>query len=405
LSPLGWGRFAAAVFGIAVAGWAGHVAAEQTAFSATPVGADLRLDYRFETRTGSAESLTFPLQRSAVDRARRAFARLDLGDLHRRLVNEQKALTAQVVDTLRHRYPDAQINRRGTGISWRVAAAPSDADRRDWLEERLATAVDALRRKYPRADITVSDDGSVRYAAYPDDMGRLDRDMRALLRRLKLEERQRLGEQERTLQRALESQSDAIQDDWNAAQVRTARQLQDIRTNYFRSKGYALDGNVGRPDYQSAARESVADLRPLAMALRERAAGGSVRDTVDLALQFFQAIPYDTLTSRMTSNGAGFAFPLAMLAENRGDCDTKSVAFAAVLKALFPSLSTVMVIVPGHALVGVDVPAAAGDRTLHANGRTYVLMEPVGPAQTRIGEVGEQSTGRMGRIDKVLRLF
>ena len=112
---------------------------------------------------------------------------------------------------------------------------------------------------------------------------------------------------------------------------------------------------------------------------------------MNYALNFLQNIPYDQLVSRYTSNGAGFQTPYGLLYNNRGDCDTKSVALAAILRNLFPELRIVMVYVPEHAFVGVHFKPGKKDYALQLGGQPFVLAEPTGPSLAPLGRLDDRA--------------
>jgi hypothetical protein len=90
------------------------------------------------------------------------------------------------------------------------------------------------------------------------------------------------------------------------------------------------------------------------------------------ATEFIQSIPYST----STTTDAGFQTPIGMFAQNRGDCDTKSVALAAILRGY--GINSVMVTMPEHMFMGVEIPASPGDHTFVYRGRRFVSVEPTG---------------------------
>lgn len=385
---------------LAIALAAGPAAAEQMSFRTRPAGDDIRFAYRFETRTARPVSLAFSLPRRTVDRAKRAFGTID----KRALKREATAAAAQVLDreiaALRARYPDATIERRdGGGIDYGVNIQ-SRMDQAA-IDRMTDQGVADLRKRYPRVAIEQRPDGGISYTGPAADNARVKRDWAGLQRRIQsaIDAASQRHRQEGTRTMA------ALSRELEAAIAAARRRSDAARETFLKDRSYTVDGRIRRPDYQAIARASVRDLRPLARALAAHTAGRPPREVIDLALQFFQTIPYDTLTSRLTSNGAGFAFPVAMLADNKGDCDTKSVAFAAVMRTLFPDRAIILVLLPDHALIGMDLPRRPGDRTIRHRGRHVVLMEPVGPAQLPVGQIGDQSRGRLGRIDKLLPLF
>ena len=153
------------------------------------------------------------------------------------------------------------------------------------------------------------------------------------------------------------------------------------------------------PDYGRLAGLFVPAMRPVATALAAAAPNGGERQRLALALAFVQSIPYDTRAAALRENA--YVVPPMMLVQNKGACDSKSVTLASLLATLLPGRETVVILVPEHALLGVALPPLPGDRTLVADGRVYVLMEPVGPAQTPPGQVSEHSARDLSRVTGV----
>jgi hypothetical protein len=116
----------------------------------------------------------------------------------------------------------------------------------------------------------------------------------------------------------------------------------------------------------------------------------SDRARVALALAFFQEVPYALLEDKDRLGGDFLPAP-ALLAQNRGDCDSKAVALAAVLRTYAPSRRLVVVTMPEHAILAADLPAEAGDQTIRQQGRQYVVLEAAGPALAPIGRVSSQT--------------
>ncbi len=111
------------------------------------------------------------------------------------------------------------------------------------------------------------------------------------------------------------------------------------------------------------------------------------RARIALALSFFQEIPYAVLEDKQRRGGDFLPGP-ALLAQNRGDCDSKAVALAAVLKDYTRWRKLVIVTMPGHAILAVDLPAQEGDWIVRSGGRQYVALEASGPVMAQIGKVG-----------------
>lgn len=120
------------------------------------------------------------------------------------------------------------------------------------------------------------------------------------------------------------------------------------------------------------------------------------RNVINDILNFYQSIPYDTLTS---DRGAGFSTPFKLLHENKGDCDTKLVAAAATIKSLYKDIPVISVILPEHVIIGFAVPAKGNDLKIMYKGRQYVLAETAGPGLIPLGELSEFSLNALKRGD------
>jgi hypothetical protein len=141
-------------------------------------------------------------------------------------------------------------------------------------------------------------------------------------------------------------------------------------------------------DFALAASAMQSPLQAVATALGEvTGAGSDDRDRIALALGFFEQIPYAVLEDKQRRGGDFLPGP-ALLAENRGDCDSKAVALGAVLKTFTRGRKLAVVTMPGHAILAVDLPAGEGDWIVRSGGRQYVALEVSGPAMARIGKVG-----------------
>jgi hypothetical protein len=114
------------------------------------------------------------------------------------------------------------------------------------------------------------------------------------------------------------------------------------------------------------------------------------RARIALALGFFQEIPYAVLEDKERQGGDFLPAP-ALLAQNRGDCDSKAVALAAVLRTYTPARKLVVVTMPEHAILAADLPAEPGDQVIRSGARQYVALEAAGPALAPIGRVSPHS--------------
>lgn len=135
-------------------------------------------------------------------------------------------------------------------------------------------------------------------------------------------------------------------------------------------------------DHARIAAESVAAIRPLADALGPAA---GLREYAQRALTFVQGIPAEPLRRDL------FATPLAVLREQRGDSDEKATLYAALIRAAAPDVPLAVLTMRDYAIVGLAVPAVAGDRTVTVEGTTWVVVDPAGPFLHPFGRVGPRA--------------
>jgi hypothetical protein len=153
-------------------------------------------------------------------------------------------------------------------------------------------------------------------------------------------------------------------------------------------------------DHAGLVSDYTPDLAPVARALREGT--GSDRAFVARALSFVQAIPYEA--RKRKGGDPGYRRPLALLTRNRGDCDSKTVLFLALVHAELPALPLSVVYVPGHALAGVGLERQDGDpKGFEHDGVYYLYAEPVGPAQLPVAvpRPEDRKAGRKGEVHPV----
>ncbi|MBE1300084.1 MAG: hypothetical protein GJ680_09290 [Alteromonadaceae bacterium] len=170
-----------------------------------------------------------------------------------------------------------------------------------------------------------------------------------------------------------------------------------LKQNYY-DRYRSPYGQLGvKPDHTRFVAESVTSLLPAAQAIYEQLDEESTsRAYVNLLLSWVQSIPYNALQDRMTSNGAGYLAPTDVLTANIGDCDSKTVLTAALLRSLLPQLHMVMVYLPNHALLGANLPHFEGEAMISRDGIDSLLLEPTGPAIMKVGVLGEETERYIG---------
>jgi hypothetical protein len=179
--------------------------------------------------------------------------------------------------------------------------------------------------------------------------------------------------------------------------------LQDNYYSHFRSH---LGQAAIKPDHLRYIAENNAAVLPIAQALYDKLAVKSDnRAYVNLVLSWVQSIPYNELKNRLTSNGAGYLPPLSVVANNHGDCDSKTVLMASLVRSILPEVKMAMVFLPNHALLGIVLPFETNEQTINVDGSDYLLMEPTGPAKTPLGDIAKGSAsyiaGNMYSLEEV----
>lgn len=165
---------------------------------------------------------------------------------------------------------------------------------------------------------------------------------------------------------------------------------------YMKAHGFTkLKGKIIPNHAQHAYRYSD-DVEPLAVALGSDRL--KRRAFAKRALSFVQSIPYE---KGRNGRDKGFRLPLSVVARNKGDCDSKATLYLALMKAAHPSLDSIFVYIKGHAFVGLGLKPTGDDVVFRADGRKWVLVEPVGPALSPIGQGARKSErkAKRGKID------
>ncbi|MEM1381417.1 MAG: transglutaminase-like domain-containing protein [Pseudomonadota bacterium] len=110
---------------------------------------------------------------------------------------------------------------------------------------------------------------------------------------------------------------------------------------------------------------------------------GNERERAEAIVNFVQNIPYRVPPQ------TGFLPPRKVLTRNYGDCDSKSVLAAALLRSSNVGRSVVFLTYADHVNIGIEIEPEPGDLSFTLSGRTYVLAEVAGPGEWPIGETDE----------------
>ncbi|NHE58976.1 hypothetical protein [Cyclobacterium plantarum] len=118
---------------------------------------------------------------------------------------------------------------------------------------------------------------------------------------------------------------------------------------------------------------------------------------IEMAMKFVQDIPYGVPKDRKAGlHRGGIHTPPEVLISGYGDCDSKTLLFAAILSYLIDPEDILFFLQDNHVLAFVAVDGHnPGGTFLIENGRRYYMAETVGPGRRRLGESarGDQRTG------------
>ncbi|MDP6693908.1 MAG: hypothetical protein QF444_06225, partial [Phycisphaerales bacterium] len=143
------------------------------------------------------------------------------------------------------------------------------------------------------------------------------------------------------------------------------------------------DGNLFSVDYNWVVKKSVNDLHRIANTIRStarRKGYRSRRELVGAFSSFVQELEYQLPPEhRINGEGekiltAGATMPLETLANQRGDCDTKSLLFASLVRSI-KLVDVIFVAVEDHLFAGVRMNPTQDDHSIRHQSRDWVLIE------------------------------
>ena len=144
----------------------------------------------------------------------------------------------------------------------------------------------------------------------------------------------------------------------------------------LKERGF-LFGKTIEIDYAGVVRRSTPHLRNCFDALQVSGLGYNERQYLGLFVAFLQEIPYQLPPDRIGRRQIqGFWVPTEVLVGDHGDCDSKSATFAALWRNFRSSV--ILIEIPDHMLVGVEVRPRAGEKYVLVKNHYYVLGEVAG---------------------------
>ncbi len=166
--------------------------------------------------------------------------------------------------------------------------------------------------------------------------------------------------------------------------------------NDYLAKGYyyLLDDPVkGKgviPDHLLFMQDALGQLQPVADAFIANYGKNNIRQIAAQLTSWIQQIPYRDLDNRLESNGNGYAPPVQLIFDHSGDCDSKAVLWATVMRLIFPTLMIKIIYLPNHAVIAAQVPATETELVIDFADSSLLLIDPTGPAPLKLGQVGDE---------------
>jgi hypothetical protein len=166
-----------------------------------------------------------------------------------------------------------------------------------------------------------------------------------------------------------------------------SKEREELTARFLRNRGVLLQGKEAAVDYAREVEAATGPLTPCFEALRRVGAGEDDRRLLALFLSFFQELRYEVPRPvELGRHILGFRVPTAVLVRGGGDCDSKSAAFCALWR--HRPERAILILVPGHALVGVEGAPRAGEAYVRLGNRYFVLCEVAGPGKVPPGWEG-----------------
>ena len=162
------------------------------------------------------------------------------------------------------------------------------------------------------------------------------------------------------------------------------KQSEAIQVELFRERGFRLQNNKYFLDHRDIAVRNTALLSDCFRALAEAGSGYRAREYLGMFTAFIQEIPYELPPDAVgRKKTIGLWVPTEVLVGHHGDCDSKSLTFAALWRN-FDS-PVVLIDLPHHMLVAVEVKPGPGENYIRIGNRYFVLCEVAGPGKLHPG--------------------
>ena len=161
-----------------------------------------------------------------------------------------------------------------------------------------------------------------------------------------------------------------------------------VMNRMLAERSFVMNDYLITIDYRKLVLKGQQPLLDCYQSLKNAGKNYNQRQFLGLLLAFFQEIKYQIPPNTVNGkNTIGLWVPTEVVANNHGDCDSKSVAFSAITKS--HGLSSLVIHVPKHTLVGVESKPGPGQEFVRIGNRYFILCEVAGPGKWAPGNEGD----------------
>ena len=179
-----------------------------------------------------------------------------------------------------------------------------------------------------------------------------------------------------------------IPEEWTKITYQTEEELAKRRSELRdKAKNHGIEmneeGDQFSVDYNWVITQSVGDLQVIANNIRSTARRKGYRtrrELVGAIASFVQELQFQLPPAhRINEEGekiltAGATMPLETLANQQGDCDTKSLLFAGLVRSI-KLVDVIFVAIEDHLFAGIRMNPSQWDHSIRHQGRDWVLIE------------------------------
>lgn len=148
------------------------------------------------------------------------------------------------------------------------------------------------------------------------------------------------------------------------------------------------------PDHGYFMQQTIPHIQPLVRAITKQQDTKQIYTLINWLLSYVQSLPYAALGKRGDND---YLPPLSVLRTNHGDCDSKAVLLASLIRAIYPDLPLAMIYLPEHALLGIQLGDASPRPPTRIDDQAWLLAEAAGPALLPLGEVADSTQLELDR--------